>query len=52
MDIFKYTYHSFPEGLTHKICDEIIDYGLSLKKQEGVIVGNKKRLKKRSSLRS
>ena len=49
MDIFKYTYHSFPEGLTHKICDEIIDYGLSLKKQEGVIVGNKKRLKKRSS---
>jgi len=49
MDLFKYTYHSWPGALTDKICQEIIDYGLSLKKEQGVILGNKKRLKKRNS---
>ena len=42
MDLFKYTYHSWPGALTDKICQEIIDYGLSLKKEQGVILGNKK----------
>lgn len=49
MDLFKYTYHSFIECLPPKICDEIIDYGLSLKKQEGTIISNKQNKKRRNS---
>ena len=50
MDLFKYTYHGFIEALPPKICNEIIDYGLSFKKQEGTILGNKQNKKRRNSL--
>lgn len=53
MEIFQNIYHGFSKALPNKICNEIIDFGLSFKKERGTTFGektvNKKLFKSRNS---